>query len=221
MKIYRLPEKPKALLFDMDMTLYSHPVYAQSQVDTLLVRLAVRYGKTFEEMKKETDVYRSEWAKKHGGETISLSKVILDYGVSMAENIRWREEDYKPELYLKPDPRLRETLERLARSYKLAVVTNNTVSIALRTFGILGTAEFFPSTRIVGLDTLGIPKPHKSLYLKAAEILEAEAASCVSIGDRYDIDLLPSLEAGMGAILVDGVEDVYNLEDSIRRIQPS
>jgi phosphoglycolate phosphatase/putative hydrolase of the HAD superfamily len=135
----------------------------------------------------------------------------------MAENIRWREEDYKPELYLKPDPRLRKTLERLARSWKLAVVTNNTVSVALRTFGLLGVAEFFPRSRIVGLDTLGIAKPHKSLYLKTAELLETEAADCVSIGDRYDIDLVPSLEAGMGAILVDGVEDVYNLEDSIRQ----
>ncbi|MDR1654445.1 MAG: HAD family hydrolase [Treponema sp.] len=218
MKIYRLPEHPKALLFDMDMTLYSHPVYAQSQVDTLMERLAARHGKTFEEMKGETDAYRSEWAEKHGGEAISLSKVILDFGVDMAENIRWREEDYKPEKYLKPDPRLRETLERLARSYKLAVVTNNTVSIALRTFGILGTAEFFPASRIVGLDTLGIAKPHKSLYLKAAEILKTEAAACVSIGDRYDIDLIPSLEAGMGAVLVEGMEDVYNLEDSIRRV---
>jgi phosphoglycolate phosphatase/putative hydrolase of the HAD superfamily len=217
MKIYRLPEKPEALLFDMDMTLYSHPFYAQSQIDTLLERLALRCGKTFEEMKEETAAYRAEWAEKHGGEMISLSKVILDYGVGMEENIRWREEDYKPELYLKPDPRLRETLERLARSYKLAVVTNNTVSVALRTFGILGIAEFFPASRIVGLDTLGIPKPDRRLYLRAAEILKTEAAACVSIGDRYDIDIFPSLEAGMGAVLVDGVEDVYILEDSLRQ----
>ncbi|GHU60966.1 hypothetical protein FACS189445_2140 [Spirochaetia bacterium] len=35
--------------------------------------------------------------------------------------------------------------------------------------------------------------------------------ACVSIGDRYDIDLLLPLELGMGGILVDGVEDVYKV----------
>ena len=44
-----------------------------------------------------------------------------------------------------------------------------------------------------------------------------EAASgysvCLAVGDRYDVDLAIPLELGMGAVLVDGVEDVYGLQD--------
>ena len=34
---------------------------------------------------------------------------------------------------------------------------------------------------------------------------------CISIGDRYDIDLALPLEMGMGGILVSGAEEVYQL----------
>jgi phosphoglycolate phosphatase/putative hydrolase of the HAD superfamily len=41
------------------------------------------------------------------------------------------------------------------------------------------------------------------------ELLGVPPESCVSIGDRYDIDIATPLEMGMGGVLVTGVEDVY------------
>jgi phosphoglycolate phosphatase/putative hydrolase of the HAD superfamily len=41
--------------------------------------------------------------------------------------------------------------------------------------------------------------------------------TCVSIGDRYDIDLDIPLQMGMGGILVDGVEDVYCLPELLTK----
>ena len=38
-------------------------------------------------------------------------------------------------------------------------------------------------------------------------------SACLSVGDRYDIDLALPLELGMGAVLVQGVEDVYRLPE--------
>jgi phosphoglycolate phosphatase/putative hydrolase of the HAD superfamily len=32
------------------------------------------------------------------------------------------------------------------------------------------------------------------------------------VGDRYDVDIAPALELGMGGILVEGVEEVYSLK---------
>ena len=51
----------------MDMTLYSHPEYGQSQIDLLLVRLGKRQDKTFDEIRAETDAFRSKWAAEHNG----------------------------------------------------------------------------------------------------------------------------------------------------------
>ncbi len=56
-----------------------------------------------------------------------------------------------------------------------------------------------------------IAKPHKMPFEKFSESSFCPPETCVSIGDRYDIDLDIPLQMGMGGILVNGVEDVYCL----------
>jgi len=211
MKIFALPEKPKALLFDMDGTLYTHDQYMQSQLDLPIKRLAVLKGKSFEQMNAEINQYRKNWAAAHNGLSISLGNIFLDYGISIEENVRWREELCRPEDYLTEDKQLRLTLTQLMSRFTLIVVTNNPVSVAFRTLTVLGVGDIFQN--IIGLDTYGISKPHKTIFLEAARICGVPPDQCVSIGDRYDIDLALPLELGMGGILVDGVEDVYKLSD--------
>jgi phosphoglycolate phosphatase/putative hydrolase of the HAD superfamily len=212
MKIYRLPEKTLALIFDMDQTLYTSDEYARVQVDGLVERLARRRGKTFEEISSEIAEHRRAWAAIHQGAALSLSHIFTRfYGLTLEENIRWREEIYEPASYLRADPRLRETLSGLSRYRGLALVTNNAERVARKTLAILGVEDLFP--RIIGLDTAGTAKPHRRPFMKAAELLGQAPEHCVSVGDRFDVDLAPSLELGMGAILVDGVKDVYPLED--------
>jgi phosphoglycolate phosphatase/putative hydrolase of the HAD superfamily len=69
--------------------------------------------------------------------------------------------------------------------------------------------DLFPV--LVGLDTCMVSKPHEIPFRKAAEESGVDTGGCVSIGDRYEIDLALPLEMGMGGVLVDGVEDVYRL----------
>ncbi|MDR1949938.1 MAG: HAD family hydrolase [Spirochaetaceae bacterium] len=224
MKILKLPASVSAFLFDMDMTLYTHPEYAQFQIDSPVRRLARRLGFSFEEMGEAIAAYRRGWADTHGGQSISLGNVFTAFGVSIAESIRWREELYEPTDYLGEDPRLREALLALSpppgraalsgTAAALVVVTNNPVSIAEKTLSALGVADLF--TAIVGLDTCGVSKPHEAPFRRAAELAGVPPANCVSVGDRYDIDIAVPLELGMGGILVDGVEDVYRLPDLLK-----
>jgi FMN phosphatase YigB (HAD superfamily) len=129
-------------------------------------------------------------------------------GISMEQSIRWREESIEPALFLGKDPKLRRALELLSDSFALALVTNNPVLVASTTLRVLGVEDFF--TILVGLDTCGVSKPHKAPFLKAGELLNLTPERCVSVGDRYDVDIAPSLELGMGGIMVEGVEDVYS-----------
>lgn len=89
------------------------------------------------------------------------------------------------------------------------MVTNNPVSVARRTLACLGIDEYIPI--VVGLDTCKVSKPHEAPFRTAAERCSVPVNSCVSVGDRYEIDISLPLEMGMGGILVDGVEDVYGL----------
>jgi phosphoglycolate phosphatase/putative hydrolase of the HAD superfamily len=213
MKVYKLPAElsAPALLFDMDCTLYTHDEYAKTQIDLPIKRLAQLKGKTFEQMNDEVSLYRKNWAKDHNGQAVSLSNALLAFGVSMEENINWRDELFRPEDYLAQDFQLRCVLQVLASRFRLAVVTNNTVSVAVRTLSVLGVDDLLQ--KIVGLDTVKVSKPDKIHFLKAAELCGTPPQQCISVGDRYDIDIALPLEMGMGGILVDNVEDVYKLPD--------
>jgi phosphoglycolate phosphatase/putative hydrolase of the HAD superfamily len=213
LKVFHLPSSVSALIFDMDNTLYTHPEYLQSQIDLPIRRLAEFRHTTFEAMRQEIAAYRKTWAQEHDGAQVSLGNIFRSFGISIEETIRWREELYEPEKYLKSDPKLRETLLSLAASFALAVVTNNPVSVARRTFAALGVGDLFGV--VVGLDTCLVSKPHEAPFRKAAELLGKPLESCVSIGDRYGIDIALPLELGMGGVLVDGVEDVYSLGESL------
>ena len=210
MKVYYLPKKIQALAFDMDLTLYTSPEYGQYQIDCLVKKLAERRGLSFDEMNRELDEKRKEWAVSHNGKKPSLSNLLIFcYGVSMEENVRWRAEIYEPEKFLCEDVRLASALERLSRSFTLGVVTNNPVSMARRTLAALGVGEFLPV--IVGLDTCMIAKPHRLPFEKFCLLTGCPPETCVSIGDRYEVDLDLPMEMGMGGILVNGAEDVYEL----------
>ena len=208
MKIYRLPRETRALIFDMDLTLYSHAEYGRVQIDNLVAIAGKKRGLSFEEINRELDASSKAWAESHDQKKPSLSNIILSWGFSMEENIKWREEAYDPEKFLTKDPRLRQTLQSLS-AYKLGIVTNNPVSIARRTLACLGVEDCF--SVLVGLDTCMEPKPHRLPFAKISELMQVSPQQCVSIGDRYEIDLELPLEMGMGAILVNGVEDVYLL----------
>jgi phosphoglycolate phosphatase/putative hydrolase of the HAD superfamily len=211
MKAFSLPEEKTnlALLFDMDSTLYTHDEYAKCLIDLPVMRLAQKQGKTFEQTNAEITGFRKKWSAAHNGRGISLSNTLVEFGVSIKESIRWREELFRPEGYLAEDKKLRSVLEQLASRFQLALVTNNPVSIAVRTLSVLGVHDII--RKIVGLDTFCISKPDKVIFLEAAHLCGVPPEKCISIGDRYDIDLALPLELGMGGILVDGVADVYKL----------
>jgi len=217
MKIYRLPERTEqtkqVIIFDMDGTLYTHDEYFCLQLDLPIMRLAKLQGKTFDQMNGEIAGYRKKWAENHNGQSISLGNCLLSFGISIEENIKWREELYKPEDYLVEDKLLRSSLEELASRFTLTVVTNNPVSVAVRTLNVLGVHDLFQT--IVGLDTCCVSKPNETIFKKVLEYCNVPAQQCISVGDRYDIDIALALELKMGGILVDGVEDIYKLPDAL------
>ena len=214
MKVIKLPPKITALIFDMDLTLYTNPEYGRVQIDNLVKTAGACRGLSFEETSREIENARRAWEVSHNGKKPSLSSIILSWGFTMEDNVAWREKSYEPEKYLSRDENLRRALLELS-CFALGVVTNNPVSIAKRTLVCLGVDDCFSA--IVGLDTLMVAKPHRLPFEKIMELLGGcYAKTCVSVGDRYDIDLDIPLEMGMGAIQVDGVEDVYELPGLLR-----
>ena len=213
MKIFRVPGDLRAIIFDIDSTLYTHAEYAHEQVDVQIRHFARLRGMEEGEARRAIESYR-EKVKEDTGATVSLGNALVSFGVPIEESVRWRENLIEPARYLSRDERLVRAIEGLSSLYELVAVTNNPVLPARKTLDVLGVTAFFPT--LIGLDTCGVSKPHELPFLTASRAAGVPVESCLSVGDRYDIDIALPLSMGMGGILVDGVEDVYLLGDILK-----
>jgi phosphoglycolate phosphatase/putative hydrolase of the HAD superfamily len=209
-KVFALPAATRALVFDFDGTLYTNKAYQDFQEDVLVERLARELGEGAPRTRERIARIRAEREAAGQGRT-SLGRIFAELGADMGTSIRWRAESIDPGKWLGPDARLDEVLAALAKRFALALVTNNPRSVGEKGLDALGLRPRFRA--IVGLDDTMVSKPAPEPFLRAAELLGAPPEACLSIGDRYDVDLAPALGLGMGAILVEGVEDVYRLPE--------
>ena len=212
-RFYNVPSDIKAIIFDIDSTLYTNASYAFEQVDCQVRRFASIRGITNEEARKMVADYRKKYATENGGKKVSLSNTLRSFGVSIEQSVQWRRELIEPADFLGPDKKLQEALAALGRRYKLLCVTNNPILPAQKTLDALGVADLIEV--LVGLDTCNLSKPAKEPFERAAKEAGVPFDKIISVGDRYDLDLAPALELGMGGVLVRGVEDVYRLPELI------
>jgi HAD superfamily hydrolase (TIGR01549 family) len=210
MKVIAVGDDPKALVFDLDNTLYTNPAYAQFQEDALVARLGRELGIGTEGAAARIASLRAEREAAGQGKT-SLGKLFAALGVEMRDSVRWREECFEPSRWLKRDERLDAALRKLAQDFKLALMTNNPRSVGEKSLEALGARA--PFSVLVGLDDTLTGKPAPEPFMEVCQRLGLGPRDCVSIGDRFDVDLAPAMELGMGAILVDGVADVYKLPE--------
>lgn len=219
MKIYKIPSDLRAFIFDIDSTLYTNQAYAFEQVDCQVRQFAKERGITADEARRMVSDYRKKFAAEHNGSKVSLGNTLLAFGVPIEQSVQWRRELLEPADFLGRDEKLIEELRILQKKYQLICVTNNPVLPARKTLDALGVSEFFPE--IVGLDACFKSKPALEPFETAVERLSKssefgiKAENCIAIGDRYDMDIALPLEMGMGGILVNGVEEVYQIHKNV------
>ena len=219
MKIYKIPSDLRAFIFDIDSTLYTNQAYAFEQVDCQVRQFAKERGISADEARRMVAEYRKQFAAEHNGSKVSLGNTLLSFGVPIEQSVQWRRELLEPADFLRRDEKLIDELKILQKKYQLICVTNNPVLPARKTLDALGISEFFPE--IVGLDTCFKSKPALEPFETAVERLSkssesgVKAENCIAIGDRYDMDIALPLKMGMGGILVNGVEEVYQIQKNV------
>ena len=118
MKVYKIPENLKTIIFDIDSTLYTNSKYAFEQVDVQLRHLAELRGVTPDKIRKMIADFRAEYSKKNDDAKISLGNTLTYFGVTIEDSIKMRETLLEPAEFLSRDDRLIKTLEKLSKKYK-------------------------------------------------------------------------------------------------------
>lgn len=209
MDLFNIPKVIKAIIFDIDSTLYTNSAYAFEQVDCQVRAFAEERGISIEAARKMVADYRRQFAAEHNGSKVSLGNTLLSFGVPIEKSVYWRKKLLEPSVFLSYDEQLAEEISLLSKSFKIICVTNNPVLPARKTLEAIGVSRFF--LEIIGLDTCYKSKPAEEPFLEAVKILGCKAEECVSVGDRYDLDIALPLKLGMGGVVVSGVEEVYGL----------
>lgn len=214
MKIYKIPKKLKTIIFDIDSTLYTNSKYAFEQVDVQIRQIAKEKNILPSDLRNQISEFRKNWKETHNGQKISLGNTFINLGIPIEKSIQMRKELLEPGNFLKPDLILQNVLSSLKKKYNLICVTNNPVLPAKKTLSALGIDSFI--SEIIGLDTCKKSKPAFEPFELAAKITDSSFEECLSVGDRFDMDISLPLKMGMGGILVSGVEDVYRIEEILK-----
>lgn len=194
----------------MDLTLYRNEEYYASQIRNQVILLAADRGEEVSSLDARLEAWDAGYRRDHGGRKPSFGNTLLGaLGYPIEKSVELRRRAIRPEDYLTADPRLEATLEALQTRFSLVLVTNNPSDVAHRTLDVLGVRRFFP--RVIGLDESGHSKPHPAAFDLAYAALGLPPSRVVSIGDRVPVDLEVPLSRGSGGILVESMDDVYDL----------
>ena len=92
MKTYNLPANVDALIFDIDNTLYRNDNYCELQVQLLIERFAKEREMTVTDAVSAINRGKMDYQNATGGKKTSTGNVMLNLGVALDENARWRDE---------------------------------------------------------------------------------------------------------------------------------
>ena len=93
-----------------------------------------------------------------------------------------------------------EVLEELSGKYKLGVITNGDEKQQRDKITHTGIIKYFDQIIISG--EVGVAKPSKEIFDIACKRMNALPEECIMVGDKYEIDIMGAINAGLTAIWV-------------------
>ncbi len=202
----------KAIIFDMDGTLYTNTDIKEQFAKAAYSTLAKSDNIPIDQAQDLIEKRRAELKAKSGFPvpyTLTLESFDIPIKVWHKENIAF----FDPRDFLHKDEKLKASLVKLKKNHRLAVMTNNNRIQTERVIEALELDGLFD--RVFTFNSFEILKPDLEFFKKAAAELGIEPKACLYVGDRYDVDLQPAQETGMQILEVKGPEDIYDLANKI------
>ena len=203
------PSKTKAVLWDLDDTLYSRFDAARQTFPGMFkAHLYPNGSDAF--LNEAADYMMTKLPRNSMIHEDAFQALIAKYPPDLPY-VRSQCVDYyyaHMREFAKPAPEQLEVVKKLrATGIKTAIVTNVTADILdsqREKVAALGIASFFDT--IVYSAEFGVHKPDRRIFDHAAAVLGVSNEECVFVGDDPDSDVAGALNAGMEAVWLDRME---------------
>ena len=185
----------RALVFDLDDTLYPERRFALSGFRAVAAHLAAQHGLScpaaFERLRREMSAGRRAMAFQ------TLAKEY-DLPSQVVEELRHVYRAHKPALKL--PAATRAVLREARKTWKVAVLTNGAPEIQRRKVAVLGLAPLVDA--VVYAHEVGEGKPDPSVFHAACAAVDVAAGASVMTGDNPWCDVDGARRAGLRAIRI-------------------
>ncbi len=199
----------KAVLFDLDDTLFDHKFSCQKGLTALQEKLPQLKTAPLEELEREHDKLLSvDYDRVLDGKisivdatTQRIRKLSEMYGINLDLEEAKKAADLYSKAYMKnrqPVPGVKDLLTTLSKKAILGVVTNGLVQPQIEKLRSCKIAE--PIDFIVVSEAVGYRKPGKEIFEVALKRAYVRASEAVYVGDSWDSDVLPAVSVGMKAV---------------------
>jgi len=185
--------KIKAVIFDLDGTLYKSESYVRQLIDGIRDTIAEILSISSQEAEKLVQELRL----KFGSITLGLRSLGVERSMFYDRLVR----KLTPEKLIKPNPSMLEMLLEFKRmGLKIGCHTNASRRLAEKVFKALQIDSRIFDVLVTCDDA--DPKPTPSGYLKILEVLKLKPDEVVYVGDRWGVELEPAKRLGMKTVLI-------------------
>jgi putative hydrolase of the HAD superfamily len=196
----------KAVLFDVDDTLFDRRAAVQEILYSIVRKLPevfanIEKNKVYEAFREADEVARLEFERGLAGEVVrdTRSRMFLKIlGLPLKYG------DIVTELYIEAYPGInapvkdaKNVVEILSDEFMLGIISNAFPDTQYNKLEGIGLRDKFEI--ILLSEEIGIRKPDREIFLKAANLLDIKPGECVFVGDSYTSDVIGAKRSGMKA----------------------
>ncbi|MGE5197589.1 MAG: selenide, water dikinase SelD, partial [Deltaproteobacteria bacterium] len=195
--------KRRLAIFDLDGTVYPADVLRDQHAVLREKFIAQEFGVDIHAAKEMIEQIK----EKH--RIVDTDHIIRAMNLDLHLFNRFKDaQDFDPRRYLAPNERLRNTLSAMAEDFVFTLFTHNTLKLAKLTLEGVAILEYFAG-HIYVYDQWRIMKPDPLVFQRLAEIFGmTDYQNCISIGDRYHVDISTPKQLGMKILHVTGPQDI-------------
>jgi HAD superfamily hydrolase (TIGR01549 family) len=214
----------KAVLIDLDNTLYSYPECNNHANEIVLKKISSDYNIPIQATHRDFSHARAEVKKKYHHTAYSHSRMLyfkellnilgqkegLDEEALELENLFWNEFFTKMKL---DEEALKFLEECKKRHLKVCIVTDLTTTIQHKKIDFFGIRHYFDA--ILTSEDAGVEKPDPLIFKKALDLVGATPSEAIMVGDEYEKDIVGARNLGITAV---HIKDISSWQEAMKII---